>query len=73
MAIRKMSAENFNALRKLYTVRLHELRQQTVLVFWSARIGSKEPEEAIQEMDEIDQEVKGIIECGRMMVNLRRG
>lgn len=73
MTTRRMSAEDFNALRKLYTERLHELREKTIMVSWLGRNGYKDLEVAIQEMNEIDQEIKGIIECGRVMVNLRRG
>lgn len=73
MSIRRMSREDFETLRKLYANRLHELRHRIILVSQLARDGRKDPFETLQEMEEIDQEVKGIIECGQVMVNLRRG
>ena len=71
--VRKMSTDEFIAWRSLYTRRLDNLRAQVIQAVFDAK-DSKITEEVSEEIIRlVNEEVKEIIECGRLLNQLKKG
>jgi hypothetical protein len=71
--VKKMGAAEFMAWRNLYTKRLDHLRRVVVDTTAAANEGLIESKEARVVIDEVNQEINIIIECGRLLNSLRKG
>ncbi len=69
--VKKMSAAEFTAWRNLYTERLEHLRMKVIRTLRSAREGHIEDADAEKIVENINKEVRYIIECGIILNSLK--
>ena len=71
--VKKMSTEEFIAWRNLYTTRLDHLRAVVIQAIFDAKKGHITEQEASETISIINEEVKTIIECGKLLNQLKKG
>lgn len=71
--MRKMNTAEFIAWRNLYTKRLDRLRGVVVQAIFDSKEGTITPEEAEETIFTVNEEVRGIIECGKLLNRLKKG
>ncbi len=69
--VKKMNTDEFIAWRNLYTVRLDRLRAVVIQAIFDAKQGSITEQEAEEAIALVNEEVKGIIECGKLLNQLK--
>ena len=70
---RKMNTDEYIAWENLYTTRLEHLRNIVTHTLFDAKQGLLAEEDAQEKIAIVDEEVKGIIECGRIIKLLKEG
>lgn len=69
--VKKMNTDEFIAWRNLYTVRLDRLRAVVIQAIFDAKQGDITDQEAQETISLVNEEVKGIIECGKLLNQLK--
>lgn len=67
----RMKKEDFIAFREFYVQRLDSLRDEIIKLNVEAKEGLRGSCQTLSKMNEIDNEIKGIIECGTVINYLR--
>lgn len=71
--VKKMSTGEAIAWRSLYKIRLDRLRATVIQAIFDAKEGRITEEDAEVIISVVNEEVKDIIECGRLINRLKRG
>lgn len=71
--VKKMSTGDFIAWRSLYTIRLDRLRAIIIQAIFDAKEGRITDDDSEVIISIVNEEVKEIIECGRIINSLKRG
>lgn len=69
--VRKMSTDEFIAWRNLYTKRLDRLRGIIIQATFDAQQDLITEEESEEIISSVNEEMRGIIECGRLINQLK--
>ena len=67
-----MNTDEYIAWRSLYTTRLDHLKDIVIQTIHDAKQGVLTDEEAVETISLVNEEVKGIIECGKLIKLLNR-
>lgn len=68
--VKRMNTDEYIAWQNLYTIRLDYLRNVVIHTIFDAKQGLLTEEEASDTIALVNNEVKGIIECGRLIKRL---
>lgn len=68
--VKKMNTDEYIAWQSLYTTRLDYLRNLVIHTIFDAEQGLLTDEEAATTIEGVNREVKGIIECGKLIKRL---
>ena len=69
--VRKMNTDEYIAWQNLYTTRLDHLRNLVIHTIFDAKQGLLTDSEAAETIALVDEEVKDIIECGKLIKRLK--
>lgn len=70
--VKKMNTGEYIAWQNLYTTRLDHLKDVVIQTIYDAKQGVLTAEEAGETISLVNEEVKGIIECGKIIKLLNR-
>lgn len=70
--VKKMNTADFIAWRDLYKIRLDHLRGVVIQSIFDAKSGHISEEECEEIIRVINEEVKEIVECGKLINELRK-
>lgn len=68
--VKRMNTDEYIAWQSLYTTRLDHLRNLVIHTIFDAKRGLLTEEEASDTISLVNNEVKGIIECGKLIKRL---
>ena len=71
--VKKMNTDEYIAWQNLYTIRLDHLRNIVIHTIFDAKQGLLTDLEASETVALVNEEVKDIIECGRLIKRLKEG
>ncbi|KKL76324.1 hypothetical protein LCGC14_2046050 [marine sediment metagenome] len=71
--VKKMNTDEYVAWQNLYTIRLDRLRAVVIQAIFDAKQGLLTSKEASDTITLVNEEVRDIIECGRLIKRLKEG
>ncbi len=71
--VKKMNTDEYVAWQNLYTIRLDRLRAVVIQAIFDAKRGLLTEKEASGTIALVNEEVRDIIECGRLIKRLKEG
>ena len=69
--VKKMNTDEYIAWQNLYTIRLDRLRAVVIQAIFDAKQGLLTSKEASDTITLVNEEVRDIIECGRLIKQLK--
>ncbi|KKM98439.1 hypothetical protein LCGC14_1157900 [marine sediment metagenome] len=69
--VKKMNTDEYIAWQNLYTIRLDRLRAVVIQAIFDAKRGLLTEKEASDTIALVNEEVRDIIECGRLIKQLK--
>ncbi|KKM06186.1 hypothetical protein LCGC14_1746470 [marine sediment metagenome] len=69
--VKKMNTDEYVAWQNLYTIRLDRLRAVVIQAIFDAKQGLLTSKEASDTITLVNEEVRDIIECGRLIKQLK--
>lgn len=71
--VKKMNTDEYIAWQNLYTIRLDHLRNVVIHTIFDAKQGLLTEGEAADTIALVNKEVRDIIECGKVLKQLKKG